>query len=661
MSILLGIDTGGTYTDAVLLDDERGVVSAAKALTTRYDLSVGIRNAVQMALPDPRPDIQLVTLSSTLATNAIVEGKGSRICLLLIGYDPRIIADTGIERLVARERIVFISGGHTVDGKEQSPLDIDAVRQAILSQASHVAAFAISSYFGVRNPMHELRAKQLVSRLTSLPVTCGHELTTQLDAPRRALTVALNARLIPLLQQLILGVQELMTSQDINAHLMVVKGDGSLMDAKMALERPVETIMSGPAASVIGALYLCDLKDGFVIDMGGTTTDIAAVHNGYPVLNLTGAQVGGWRTMVEAVDIRTTGLGGDSEVYLEEDGNLSVGPRRVVPLSLLAVDHPMALDVLYRQVEEHLDGKEGLFVLRERPLRSDQDSLTSSQQQIWGLLGQGPVSMVRLLDSVKSPLPLGYSLDGMMEHGLIVTSAFTPTDAVHVLGQYNGGSAEAADLGAELWTRKLGIKKEEFCQRVVKQVLKQAGHAVIESVLAEEDNLSLLGSGNNVVRLFINQALGAEDIRNLDVTFTLRCPIVGIGAPAGTYLKPLAEKLNTPIYIPEYAEVANAVGAAAGAVVQNVHILIQQPWGRDKPYRVYLPFGVRDFIELDEAVAYAKRTACRLARHRARQAGASRVKLSTKVNHRIVPVGAECIYLGTEITTTAAGRPQLKG
>ncbi|GAJ08646.1 unnamed protein product, partial [marine sediment metagenome] len=119
MSILLGIDTGGTYTDAVLLDDECGVISAAKALTTKHDLSVGIQNAVQMALPHPLPDIQLVSLSSTLATNAIVEGKGSPICLLLIGYDPGIVAKTGLERLVASERIVFIQGGHTVTGEEQ--------------------------------------------------------------------------------------------------------------------------------------------------------------------------------------------------------------------------------------------------------------------------------------------------------------------------------------------------------------------------------------------------------------------------------------------------------------------------------------------------------------------------------------------------------------
>jgi len=114
MSVLLGIDTGGTYTDAVLLDDERGVIGAAKALTTKHDLSEGIQNAMKAALPDPPPQIRLVSLSSTLATNAIVEGKGSPICLLLIGYDPEILDLAELRRVVTGEALVFIQGGHTV-------------------------------------------------------------------------------------------------------------------------------------------------------------------------------------------------------------------------------------------------------------------------------------------------------------------------------------------------------------------------------------------------------------------------------------------------------------------------------------------------------------------------------------------------------------------
>lgn len=666
MSILLGVDTGGTYTDAVLLDDECGVIGAAKALTTKHDLSVGVGKAVEAALPDPPPNIRLVSLSSTLATNAIVEGKGSPICLLLIGYDPDMVAMVGLERVVTNESIVFIRGGHTVAGEEQAPLDIDAVRRAILTHAPHVAAFAISSYFGVRNPTHELRVKRLVRRLTGLPVTCGHELTTYLHAPRRALTVALNARLIPLLQQLILGVRQMLASQGIHAPLMVVRGDGSLMDAKMALERPVETILSGPAASVVGARYLSNVGDVFVIDMGGTTTDIVALHNGRPVLNIKGAWVGDWQTMVEAVDVRTTGLGGDSEVRLDEAGNLCVGSRRVVPLSLLANQCSAVLDVLRSQLghgknEAVADMGLGRFVLREQPLSIEQSSLTSTQQEIWSLLSDGPVSVSQLLGGVKYSSVYRRCLDELMEHGLVVASAFTPTDALHVLGQYRCGSVEAAELGAALWARRLGVGRRGFCERVVRQVIVQAGRAVVASALAEEGGLTL-GSRDSVGRLFIERAVGVDDEGVFSVAFSMRRSLVGIGAPVAAYLPPVAAQLHTNLCIPEHAEVANAIGAVAGGVVQTVRLLIR-PRDGGNAYRVHLPFGVRDFQQLADAVAYAKDTAHRLAWEHAHRAGASAVQVYTEQHDRTALIGSEYadeLYIETEVTATAVGRPQLK-
>lgn len=643
----------------MLLDEERGIISAAKALTTKHDLSVGIQNAVSAALPPLSPEIKLVSLSSTLATNAIVEGKGNPICLLLIGYDPRIIAKIRFERLVANRHVVFIQGGHTVTGDEQCPLDIKAARQAILAHAPQVSAFAVSGYFSVRNPTHELRVKRLIRRLTDLPVTCGHELTTQLDAPLRAITVALNARLISLMQQLILEVREFLGTQGINAPLMVVKGDGSLMDASVALERPVETILSGPAASVIGALYLCQEKDGIIIDIGGTTTDVASVVKGIPTLNHEGARVGGWQTMVEAMNVHTTGLGGDSEVHVNEDGKLTVGPNRVIPLSLLAKDHPSVMETLQRQLESRPSIDEGRFVMRERPLGIDQNSLTSVQWEIWERLSQGPLSLVDLLKGVTAPSYFKYYLEELIERGLVVAGAFTPTDAVHVLGQYHVGSVEAAELGGRLWARRLDTKTEEFCQRVVKQVVIQAGHTVIDSALAEEGRPGP-ASQDSVAHLFIDRALGVDDGGNLGVTFSLKRSLIGVGAPAATYLTPLAEKLGTALHVPENAEVASAVGAVAGGVVQNVRILVRRPAGIDNPYRAYSPFGVRDFTELEDAVTYARNTASRLARRRAYEAGATRVKVYTKRNDESVELQNDHLHIGTEVVATAVGRPRIK-
>jgi N-methylhydantoinase A/oxoprolinase/acetone carboxylase beta subunit len=339
----------------VLFDQKQGVIKSAKAPTTRHRLSIGIEAAVRSVLSVPPSEIELVSLSSTLATNSIVEGKGNPVCLLLIGYDPRLVEETPFDRLVPDEHIAFIPGGHTYAGDEQYPLDAAAAEKAIVANAHRVSAFAVSGYFSVRNPDHELRVKEMVRRLTKLPVTCGHELTSQLDAPRRAVTTALNARLISLIHSQVMELKQFLAALGVNAPLMVVKGDGSLIDAEMALERPVETILSGPAASVVGALYLGKKKTAIVVDIGGTTTDVAVVRDGLPSLNSQGATVGGWQTMVEALDVHTAGLGGDSEVRLDKDDTLVVGPRRVIPLSMLAADHPSVLEALKVDLQSQPD------------------------------------------------------------------------------------------------------------------------------------------------------------------------------------------------------------------------------------------------------------------------------------------------------------------
>ncbi|MBC7224291.1 MAG: hydantoinase/oxoprolinase family protein, partial [Anaerolineae bacterium] len=209
MTIGLGIDTGGTYTDAVLLDYGSGqVLAAAKALTTWPDLAQGIGEAVDEVLRQRPGPVHLVALSTTLATNALVEGRGSPAALLCIGYDPDLIDRWGFRKDLATPHVAFIPGGHRADGSEARPLDRDALRRAVRQFADQVEAFAVSGYFAVRNPAHELAARETIQAETGKPVTCGHELTTRLNAIRRATTAALNARLIPLLQDLILAVQE---------------------------------------------------------------------------------------------------------------------------------------------------------------------------------------------------------------------------------------------------------------------------------------------------------------------------------------------------------------------------------------------------------------------------------------------------------------------
>ena len=355
MPILLGIDTGGTYTDAVLYDElSRRIVATAKALTTRHDLAVGIRGGAEAVLKGSgvNPEsVALVSLSTTLATNALVEGQGGRVGLVLIGFDNAAASRAGIADALRGDPCVRIGGGHDAAGRQCEALELQALDRAISELGGSVAAFAVAGMFSVRNPEHEIAVRDRLRACTGLPVTCGHELSSRLDGPRRAMTCVLNARLVPTIQRLLDAAERSFDALGVSAPMMVVRGDGALVGAEVARLKPVETILSGPAASLVGASHLTGEHDALVSDIGGTTTDYALLVDGRPRIDSDGASVGGFRTMVEAVAMRTVGLGGDSEVRwgaagrgAEAGHRLLIGPRRLVPLSLLATEQSRPRD-----------------------------------------------------------------------------------------------------------------------------------------------------------------------------------------------------------------------------------------------------------------------------------------------------------------------------
>lgn len=684
---LLGIDTGGTYTDAVLLDEAEGVLASAKALTTKHDLAVGIGEAVRAVLPggegETGAEIGLVSVSTTLATNAVVEGQGRRACLMLVGFDESALDRAGLRQALGDDPVVFIDGGHSPHGEAQRPLDLEAARAAIAVHAESVSAFAVAGHFAVRNPAHEIALRNLLHELTDRPVTCGHELSSNLDAPRRALTTLLNARLIPLLQQLILAVGELLGELGIEAPLMVVKGDGSLISAETALNRPIETVLSGPAASAIGAHHLSGERDIMVADMGGTTTDIALLRDGLPLLRRDGADVGGWRTMVEAVAVHTVGLGGDSEVHFDREQGLRLGPRRVVPLSLLALQHPEVLPELRAMGETPPKGDHGgRFALRLRALDEGAPPLRKADAALWQALEQGPQPLGRLITNYLE----ARALDRLVAAGLAIVAGFTPSDAAHVLGLHKAWSGEAAALGAEIWLRELtnlGISATHdpivdskstdgvrgFCESVIEQVVRQTGETLVAAALAEDrgGGSDAFSRPQGLGRYLVDRALSGgsgETARGtvplLDVALSLAVPLAAIGAPAATYYPAVAERLGTRLCLPSHGEVCNAVGAVASGVMQRVSLLITAP--REGQFRLHLTEGTSDFTDLEHAAEAAEAEAGRLAETRAREAGAGDIVVRVERRDRIAP-GADGMdnFIESRITARAAGRPRLAG
>lgn len=669
MSFSLGIDTGGTFTDAVLLDAARQVRASAKSLTTRFDLAQGIGGALDQLPRDLLAQVTLVSLSTTLTTNSVVEGKGAPVCVLLAGYDAAQIKSSGLIELLGSEAIVSLAGGHDAGGFALTPLDADAARAAILQHAPRVSAFAISASFGVRNPEHELQLRAWVEALCDKPVTCGHELASSLGAPRRALTVALNARMVSHVKQLIDSVRATLAARQIDAPLMIVKGDGSLINVESALRRPVGTVLSGPAASVLGACALSGHADAIVADMGGTTTDIAVVRGGQPELSFDGALVGQWRPMVEAVKIYAIGLGGDSEVRFGGGEGLVIGPRRVVPLSLVVHQHPQLLAVIERQQTESPHASQIRFALRLHADPALLARLPADEQAAWERLAQGPIDLERTNIEERG---LSRALARLERKGLAIYTGFTPTDAAHVLGLSSHWSRPAAVAGARVWARQMrhlyGLgtwaqgDAEGPARQVVDKVIDTVCQKLIEAGLNDAGQMHE-GHAGKMAGLLTQMILHGARPGATAPVFALRfapdVPLVAVGAPAGSYYPPVAQALGVRLELPRFAEVANAVGAVLGQVSQRVHLTVSQPVRG--VYRVFTRSGPQDFDTVAAAVAQAQQLASEEAVRHALEAGAAetQVVLSQWDNQVHNDIDGD-MFFEARVTATASGPPRTR-
>jgi N-methylhydantoinase A/oxoprolinase/acetone carboxylase beta subunit len=670
----LGIDTGGTYTDAVLVDGANKIVASAKRLTTHHELTVGIAEVLD-ALPGERlRDVCLVALSTTLSTNAVVEGRGAPVAALLPGYTRQQVDRSGLLDLFESDLVIPLPGGHDATGEEQQPLDEALAREAIERCKGRVAAFAISSMFGVRNPSHELRLRQLAQEHGARPVTCGHELASDLDAPRRALTVALNARMVPVIHDLIRAVQGILQAYRIAAPLMMVKGNGSLINVDTALQQPVGTVLSGPAASVVGACALSATGNGIIADMGGTTTDIAVVREGRPEVGSDGVRIGDWKPMVEAVRVVSIGLGGDSEVRFSGQGWIEIGPRRVVPLSLLGHRYPEIPGRLRQQLEKAPSRRNNRFAL---PLERSEVLLaecSEAERRAWDLVMERPVEFDEIVNDSRE---MSRAIARLQRKGLVVYSGFTPSDAAHVLGLCEHWCGESARLAALLWARQmrrlfgLGRWQEGDAETPSRHVFERVGQAIsralIETGLHQHRRLDE-AQAQELTGLLADLVFEASDAPGepLDpgslfhLRFAADYPVIGVGAPARTFFPDAAARLGVDLLLPEHADVANAYGAVMGSVVQRARVTVTQP--RHGHFVVHGDREPIHFTDLQEALACAKQIAVDKARQLAQQAGAEDVEVSVDqaANHINHDIDGD-LFLESQVIATATGRPALGG
>jgi N-methylhydantoinase A/oxoprolinase/acetone carboxylase beta subunit len=646
----LGIDTGGTFTDGVILDlDNRRVVRTTKVLTTHQDLCICIAEVLNRLTPENSPGIAFVSLSTTLATNAIAEGKRRPVGLFLLGYDPDLVARYQFQNQFGTAHFAYIAGRHGLDGKEEIPLDQSRISHLAEVLRSKVDTFAVASYAGPINAAYEQIAAEILAQRTELPVVQSHHLSNDLDSIRRATTASLNASLLGNLQEFLDAVQQMLHQHGIHAPILMVRGDGSIVRAEFARSRPVEIIHSGPATSTIGGQFLAGVDTCLVVDIGGTTTDIALVNQGNAQMFEKAATVGNYRTCVKTIQTRSFGLGGDSQIHFDRTGSLSLGPDRVLPLTHLCVQFPSAREDLARLLEEkrviHYNDELEYWILRREPRRPFQDDRTNRALQ---LLREGPLRLSRLLQLTRVKSPVLLDVFELINQEIIERASLTPTDLLHLTGEYTPWDTHMADRVIQAVARNWNQSSEAFIQQVRNEITRRIVSEVVEFLSGRQISEPAYHFSKDRLDRWLFEESFHPSHPFLGCQISLKIPLVGIGAPAQAFLPPVAQALNTTIILPEHYAVANAVGTVVGNILvrREADILPCIEGAAITGYFARVDGKQPKFELIEQAVAFARQSLVAMVSEEARLAGLTQPEVEIfegENNHGMVHLSAWAI------------------
>ena len=664
----LGIDAGGTYTDAVIYDlGEKRVLAKSKALTTYHNLVEGIREALSQLPNDMLQQVQVTSLSTTLATNSIVEGRGHKVGLIALSpWD-------WTEEQLGHSPLINVPGAVAITGEIITPLDEDACRAAVkrLVEQEHCAALVIAGYATVRNPELANRAREVASEVTDVPVICSHEVSRRINGIHAAQTAVANATLIPVIRALIDSVHEALADFHVPGKLMVVKGDGTPVDESIARARPVETILSGPAASVSGARIVTGLDDALVIDVGGTTTDCAIIENGHVAVSPEGARIGSWTMSVDAVEISTAGLGGDSRIDFKSDRTITVGPVRNLPFAYLASKYQPV-----REFIENFDGKRCMGTTDASALdvlilshRVDMD-LTDREQRIVDILSDGPVPAVQVARMMDLPSQILLPTSRLESCGMVKRGALTPTDLLHVTGRFSRWDADASRRALEIFALMYGESSEVVLNRAMTAVTRRLFEEIIRREISFENrklrdipedwefllDKAFVGAKHSQSDLgsSTGTSANASPLRGLGIALSLNRPIIAIGAPAEALVSDVGKHIKAEIIVPEHADVANAIGAIGSEIVVREEILIRP--GHTSNYVLHGAEERIEFSELEKATAKAIEISRARARKQAILAGALAPEVTVSRSDRAGSIadGGQ-VFLERRVTAVASG------
>jgi N-methylhydantoinase A/oxoprolinase/acetone carboxylase beta subunit len=388
------------------------------------------------------------------------------------------------------------------------------------------------------------------------------------------------------------------------------------MSDEFAARTPVETIHSGPAASAIGGRFLSRLDDALILDVGGTTTDVALIEKGQVTVSEEGATVSDYKTSVKAANLLSIALGGDSHITWGHEKNLVIGPERVTPLAYLAWKYPYVKQQLralsmraWSQAAP--DSLEYWFLLRE-----PQEGQPRGQRErdLVEFLRDRPRPVPEILKHLGVLHAAQVGAGELMRQEVIGKAGLTSTDLMHIEGRYEAWDTEAAAHAWKVFCQYQFRDPDELRRQVWSQMSEMIVHAVVTFLSERPFELrdrerSLEGADRDMGRWFFYNSLYKAH-PHLETSIRLRQPIIGIGAPADIFLPAVAKALQTDLILPDHHQVANAVGAIAGSVMVEEELLIYPKLSRDGlevfGYYVQAHDERHEFEELEAALAHAR-------------------------------------------------------
>ncbi len=675
--IAIGIDTGSTSTDAVIYDLARKKILAfAKSVTTHEHLETGIREALCRLPREMLAQAGYLSLSTTLATNACVEKKGENVCLLFIGASRDAVEWTlssyGFESM---DFMRFIDGDAS-KGIAPDWEALDALLPEVLRSYGSIAVAQIGAR--ENDGLYERLARERIASVSDIPVTCSYEIFHELNVIKRGAGALLNARMAPVIADFFRAIHQVLREEGLEIPVFVMRSDGSLVSEEYTLQYPVETLVCGPTASVKGAMELFQEENAVVVDMGGTTSDLAIIRGGAAKIDNEGIRLAGWQTFVRGVSIETLGLGGDSRVCYGR-GRISLDSRRALPMSILAGEHPEILpelEALAAQASPSvLPLYEYFLLLREDWQGPRGRLLTDTERHICTLLEQGPLSVTGLARGLDMDEYTNRT-DRLERLGLVLRCGFTPTDAILLRGDRRDSaegaygdllSTDAARRGAEASLRFLqratGLGEQALLEAVYTQVKEKLYCAIVRMLWLDRyktgRQTQLPADLEKMARMAYREAMGEQGDGFYRCAFSTRAVLLGSGAPTHIFLPDVARALQTHCRVSPFSAVSNALGAMLGSVcVYDTVAVRAERLTEDSQGRDFWVYGTEKmgFETMKEAVEYAAAEAEKRAAERARRCGA--VVLQS-VSHEVQEKTAVTIFgsvpLGADVTACARG------